>query len=89
MLKRKDLYKQACTKYGQLHQENKAIEEMAELSVALFHFRDGKITLDELRSEIADVAIMADVLKMLYGEAECEELERMKLERLRGRLSED
>ena len=46
---------------------NQMCEECAELMVALNHFRRGKATVDDVALEIADVIMMAEELRLMFG----------------------
>jgi len=82
----KDIAKKAVEKWGIESQIKMAIEEMAELTVALNHYERGKATLEDVASEIADVKIMMEQLEYIVNQATGSELvkeqERYKLERL-------
>lgn len=82
----KDICRKAVMKYGISSQVDMAHEEMGELSVALNHFKRGRGTMDEVITEIADVAIMTYQLALIFGEAKTKaEIER-KLMRLKNRM---
>ena len=82
----RELCKDAVEIWGAQAQANVAIEEMAELTVALEHFRRGRATMDEVRTEIADVMITAAQLALIFGEDEVSEEVNAKLDRLKGRI---
>lgn len=70
--------------YGRRRQIDKAIEEMAELTAALLHYRERGGTADPVREEIADVGIMLDQLILIFGGDEF--YREQKVRRLRQRL---
>lgn len=79
--------------YGEESQVDMAIEEMSELTKALLKYRRAsKNQTDigiaqahfDIQEEMADVEIMLDQLKILFGETTCER--KRKLERLKERL---
>lgn len=74
----------ALATYGIHHQEDVAIEEMSELTKALLKRRRGEDNAEDVLSEIADVQIMLDQMRMLYGHTH--DYEQAKIERLAGRL---
>jgi NTP pyrophosphatase (non-canonical NTP hydrolase) len=78
------IYKRALTTFGESKQIDMAIEECAELTLALQHNKRGRAV--NVITEIADVIIMAGQMRLLFGadavDAEIEE----KLERLEYRL---
>ena len=57
---------------------------MSELTKALLKRRRGEDNADDVLSEIADVQIMLDQMRMLYGHTS--DYEQAKIERLAGRL---
>ena len=86
--------KMIADKYGRAKQSVKAMEEMAELTKAIcklqehaaIHPENDKRYMDVLE-EIADVEIMIEQLKYLYGEKEVEEIIEYKLDRQIERMS--
>lgn len=86
--------KMIADKYGRAKQSVKAMEEMAELTQAIcklkehpaIHPENDKRYMDVLE-EIADVEIMIEQLKYLYGEKEVEEIIEYKLDRQIERMS--
>lgn len=62
-----NIYQRAIEHYGKHKQINKAIEELNELAVALSHYRDHKISTEELIKEIGDVMIMVEQMRIIYG----------------------
>lgn len=72
--------------FGVVPQIDQAIEEMAELTVALSHNKRARARDGEVITEIADVVIMAFQMALIFGEREVNaEIER-KLERLEDML---
>lgn len=53
--------------YGEEHQQQKAIEECAELILAICKNKDRVGSVDDVVDEIADVEIMLNQLKILFG----------------------
>jgi NTP pyrophosphatase (non-canonical NTP hydrolase) len=82
-----NLYKSAEDKFGRTSQVVIAIEEMAELTVALtqsfFRERHEKAKVIE---EIADVLIVCEQLALMYGERDVQAVIDKKLERLSHRV---
>ena len=90
------IMRQAIETYGVQSQCDVAIEEMAELTKAIVKIRrvadDYKKTqaaLENLLEEIADVDIMIDQMKIMWGPKQVEEYRKKKLERLERRLNDD
>ena len=89
------IMQQAIETYGVQAQCDVAIEEMAELTKAIMKLRRvaddyGKTqaALENLLEEIADVDIMIDQLKIMWGPRDVEEYRRKKLKRLAKRLED-
>jgi hypothetical protein len=59
------IFHDAVEKLGRRSQFNKALEELAELTLALIHYKEGKTTHDEVVDEIVDVSIMLEQLKVM------------------------
>ena len=96
MLDGESIMQQAIKTYGVQSQCDVAVEEMAELTKAIMKIRRvaddyGKTqaALENLLEEIADVDIMIDQLKIMWGPKQVEEYRRRKLERLNRRLNDD
>lgn len=80
------LCKEAIRRYGPAPQVNMAVEECAELIVALRHFDRNRREVASVASEIADVVIMCEQMALLVGdEAVASEIVR-KLDRLEQRM---
>lgn len=88
----KEVFEAAIRKFGEDHQIDKAIEEMAELTKALLKLRSNKqydmhIKLfTDICEEIADVEIMIDQLKLLFDNLFIEHYRKIKIERLESNL---
>lgn len=88
---RETILKTAVMRFGQMAQTDVMIEEMSELTKALCKYKraltcgtlEAQQKLDVLE-EMADVQVMLDQMKLLYGD--CREQETAKLERLARRL---
>lgn len=70
--------------YGRKRQIDKAIEEMAELTAALLHYRERGGSVDAVREEIADAGIMIDQLTLIFDGVE--PYREQKLRRLRDQM---
>lgn len=84
----KEILSLAITKYGREAQTNMALEEMGELISAINQYRRGRIKIDALREEIADVIIMATQMAMMYGPCAVEQKKTDKILRLKNRLQD-
>ncbi len=68
--------------YGTTSQMRKTIEECLELSLALAHYLDKKVSIEDVVDEIADVSIMLMQLRLVFGDAEINAQMFKKIERL-------
>lgn len=87
------ILEKAVETYGTESQVDMAIEEMSELTKALLKYRRASNNQTDIgiaqahfdiQEEMADVEIMLDQLKILFGDPICER--KKKLERLKERL---
>lgn len=82
------VYRDAIVQYGHMAQTMVAIEEMSELTKELCKLINrGGNNMDRVAEEIADVTIMMEQLRIMYGinEEVCEHMD-LKVERLHQRL---
>jgi hypothetical protein len=86
---KKDLYKQATETWGEEAQIKVVLEELAELSLAILHYYRGKCSLQDMASEVADVEIMLEQLRVLFPKLDeyTKVLKDYKLARLDERLN--
>ena len=84
---RKKIYQAAMRKWGVDLQTMMAVEEMSELTKEICKIKRGKIDLDALADEIADVTIMLEQLREIYGlnDAVCDHMDA-KILRLQSRV---
>lgn len=88
---RRALLDRAITAYGAPAQMDMAVEEMAELTKALCKVKrvscaaEAKAVLENVVEEMADVQIMLDQPRIIFGRSTAE-AEEYKLERLKKRL---
>lgn len=80
------ILKRALLTFGARRQRTKMCEEMAELSVALHHFEDGKAEPGQVMDELADVLIMANQMRLHFGAAQVDAAVEYKIERLKKRI---
>ena len=86
---RRDTYSEAVRTYGKQPQLVMAMEEMSELTKELSKNIRGEKNVSAISEEIADVEIMLEQLKVIYGNrAEVDRVRGEKLERLFLRLTE-
>lgn len=79
----------AVSVFGIEAQTNLAIEEMSELIVAINHFRRGRVGMDAVQEEIADVMIAMKQLAMIYGELGVDKYIEQKTQRLEQRIKRE
>ena len=84
---RKKIYQAALRKWGVGLQTMMAVEEMSELTKEICKIKRGKMDLDALADEIADVTIMLEQLREIYGlnDAVCDHMDA-KILRLQSRV---
>ena len=84
---RKKVYQAALRKWGADLQTMMAVEEMSELTKEICKIKRGKIDLDALADEIADVTIMLEQLRGIYGlnDVVCDHMDA-KILRLQSRV---
>ena len=84
---RKKVYQAALGKWGADLQTMMAVEEMSELTKEICKIKRGKMDLDALADEIADVTIMLEQLREIYGlnDAVCDHMDA-KILRLQSRV---
>ena len=90
------LYREAIDHYGAEHQEDKVMEEMAELTQAIIKHRQNpcKETYMNLLEEIADVTNTQEQLKMIHCNHLNEEevllmIREEKLEKMKNEIRRD
>ena len=76
------IYQQALAKFGEDAQMDMAVEECAELIVALKHFRRERCGVLEIASELADVQIMVNQMKEIVGHDKFNAAMNVKFDRL-------
>lgn len=84
---RKKVYQAALNKWGVELQTMMAVEEMSELTKEICKIKRGKMDLYALADEIADVTIMLEQLREIYGlnDAVCDHMDA-KILRLQSRV---
>lgn len=84
----RDVYINAINTYGTEEQIRMIYEEMCELGVALskYHRDPGMETVRDVQEEIADVQIMLEQAKEMFGRVDVERFVQEKTERLKNGL---
>ena len=76
-------------KYGEDAQCKMAIEEMSELTKEILKHYRGNDNLDHIAEEIADVEIMLDQLKIMFGlEEKTKAYRKYKIKRMAERMND-
>lgn len=76
-----DIYQKTLQKFGIDKQIDKLIEEMAELTVALMHYKEGRG--NNVNEEFADVEIVMRQLRPVFNDnSEVDQFKKLKVERL-------
>lgn len=83
-MNREEILRKAIDTYGEESQMRMMIEEMSELTKELCKWFRGEGDTVHILEEMADVQIMLDQMKMIFGDTS--EMEKAKVERLEGRL---
>lgn len=88
---REQILNAAINTWGQNAQLDMMVEEMSELAKAICKYKRGaqipRVLVEQIREEMADVQIVLDQLKIMFGKVEGIETE--KLERLKGRIKRE
>lgn len=82
------LLSDALAHYGPDRQLSKTIQECGELIVAISHYQEGRATLEEVATELADVKIMVAQASKIIGENRVAGHVTGKQARLRLRMRE-
>jgi NTP pyrophosphatase (non-canonical NTP hydrolase) len=85
----KSLALQAVQQWGNEPQLSQATEELAELIVAINHYRRGRVGVIKLAEEVADCFLMLEQIKIIADipEATMQIVQQAKLEKLNTRLN--
>lgn len=80
-----ELYKKVVNSLGNKSQLGMAIEECAELIVAIRHYSRGRATIKDVAQEVADVEIMCGQLREMIGTdivTQCKEEKLIRLKQI-------
>ena len=81
-----NICRNAITHYGWETEQRQACEEMGELIAALHQYRRGKISHEDVVSEIADVLVTTTELALIFGKEQVLQEVNRKLDRLQDRI---
>jgi len=84
-----ELYRRTLEKWGEQAQYDQAIEECAELTTALLHYRRDKTDASTVIDEMADVILMLGQLRWMFGPEKVEHALERKRVKLEGLLMKD
>jgi hypothetical protein len=82
----REVVREALALYGQEKQLSVAMEECAELIVEISHRLRGRGNEEDLASEVADVELVCQTLRMLLGDERVDSERRIKTTRLAARV---
>lgn len=85
-MENQELLARAIEKWGIEAQQKQVIEECSELITAILHRQRGKCTDADVVTEIADMSIMCEQMKLIYGSKNVDAEIQRKLNRLKERL---
>lgn len=85
----RETLERAVEKWGIEAQADMAEEECAEFIAASKHHRRGKVPVEEVIDELADIRIMYEQLALFFGEDIVEARVKEKMNRLEERIRED
>lgn len=84
--KKRKIYNKALNAYGIHAQQMMVVEECAELMNAIAKAWRGRLSAEDIITELADVAIMVEQMAFFYGEERFYKEKERKLERLKKRM---
>lgn len=83
---KKKIYNRALNQWGLVNQVFMVVEECGELLNVLAKAKRGRVTQEEIITELADVSIMVEQMAFFYGEKDFIAEKERKLERLKKKL---
>ncbi len=86
MNKHHAIYRAALEKWGEEAQFDQAVEECAELIIALKHFRRNRADRQQIINELADVALIVGQLSYMLGEKQVDRAIQVKIDKLKKLL---
>jgi len=81
-----EIYLATMAKWGEEAQYDQAVEECAELITALKHLKRGRIEVEQVADELADVALMVAQLSFMIGAEKVEAAIDQKIKKLKNLL---
>ncbi len=89
MKKHQTIYRAALDKWGEEAQFDQAVEECAELIIALKHFKRNRANRQQIIDELADVALMVGQLSYMLGDDLVDRAIEAKIDKLKCLLATD
>lgn len=89
MIDKELLFKQILKVWGRDAQILMTIEESAELIQALTHFLRGRASYEKVAEEIADVIIMSQQMRIIFGSEIVDQIINEKLIRTQSKLNKE
>ncbi len=89
MMRYREIYAKAISKWGEQAQYDQTVEECAELIASLQHFARGKVDKETVVDELADVFLMVGQLTYMFGEDQLSAAVEKKIAKLHLLLEED
>ena len=77
-----EIYRRAIKVYGPAHQIAKAKEECAEFIVATLQYEQGRLPIEAVVEELADVLITSQQARLVLGPEQVDAAVQRKLDRL-------
>ena len=83
LISQKEQLQEIIDHYGEDHQKDKALEEMAELQKEILKEKDGKGDIRHIIEELADVNVVLQQIQLVYGitDEQIEQVVQEKIER--------
>lgn len=82
----REIYLGARLRWDECFRTNLVIEECSELILSIQHFRRGRVNEDKVAEEIADVMIMSEQARLIFGPDRVDKWKARKLKRLKERV---
>ncbi len=83
-----EILRKALVLYGHDARILKTVEECSELIQAIMHHRSGRKSAASVIDEIADVTIMCEQMRLMFGSEDVDAVIAAKMRRLAGRIEE-
>lgn len=88
-MRHSEIYERTLLKWGEKAQYDQTIEECAELIATLKHYARGKVDVETVVDELADVYLMVGQLTFMLGEDRLRQAVARKIAKLEVLLDEE